>query len=390
MTYDAENRLFSISKNGVTTKFLYDGANLIAEYDGGNALLRRYVHGPGSDNPLVWYEGSGTSSKSYLYTDERGSVTAVTDGSGSVTTVYGYDDYGVPSTLSGSANSRFRYTGQTWLPEVGLYYYKARMYAPSLGRFLQPDPIGYGDGMNMYAYVGGDPVNSMDPTGNCDEGMGSSVGSAPVNVTVCALSGDDGSGGGADTAGGTDNTHAALERSKEETTVVVVTARRKTCVTATNDSLKTIIVSLGQMDFLLSGATDSGVPDIDEPEEGKPYVPPKVLTGSTWTPRGTRYKPVVTTPNEPTEMGAGAALNLVPSMLGQYIDVEVQEYRAPPKNIVDWIMLRPGKVTHVWLTTNIGGEPVTRNIPPGKYHVQTIMPVGDPTIADDAEVRVCS
>ena len=165
LSYDAQNRLFSISKNGVTTKFLYDGANLIAEYDGSNNLLRNYVHGPSTNNPLVWYEGSGTGNKSYFYKDERGSITGVTNSSGSVTTIYGYDEYGVPSILSGSANSRFRYTGQTWLPEVGLYYYKTRMYAPTLGRFLQPDPVGYGDGMNMYAYVHGDPVNAADPTG---------------------------------------------------------------------------------------------------------------------------------------------------------------------------------------------------------------------------------
>ncbi|WP_235524426.1 RHS repeat-associated core domain-containing protein, partial [Caulobacter sp. Root655] len=57
------------------------------------------------------------------------------------------------------------YTGQTWIPELGLYHYKARVYSPTLGRFLQTDPTGYDDGLNWYAYVGNDPLNRSDPTG---------------------------------------------------------------------------------------------------------------------------------------------------------------------------------------------------------------------------------
>lgn len=164
LTYDPLGRLFQIVTPSATIQFLYDGDQMVAEYNGSGVLQRRYVHGPGADEPLLWYEGGAVSSSTRrsLQVNYQGSIDSVADSSGNMIGVDSYDEYGRPGP--GNIGS-FQYTGQVWLPELGIYYYKARMYDPRLGRFLQTDPIGYTDDLDLYAYVGNDPLDRTDPTG---------------------------------------------------------------------------------------------------------------------------------------------------------------------------------------------------------------------------------
>ncbi|MDP9414116.1 MAG: hypothetical protein M3Q08_08485 [Pseudomonadota bacterium] len=155
-SYNSENRLVSVS-NGA--QFFYDplgrlngagsragnppavhyeslGSEIVAERSPTNATQRRFVYGPGSDEPLVWYEGSGTTDRRFLQADERGSVIAVTDINGSPLAINTFDEYGNTATTSSTHMGRFLYTGQRYFSSLDLYYYKARMYNPKLGRHL--------------------------------------------------------------------------------------------------------------------------------------------------------------------------------------------------------------------------------------------------------------
>ncbi|MDR6872191.1 RHS repeat-associated protein [Bosea sp. BE125] len=146
----------------VKTVFVTDADNReVLEYDGTSGqVLRWYAYGLGSNEALNQIEVSPSARTSFI-PDIQGSVQATLTSVTGTLAKAGYLPFGQSAASTGT----FRYTGQRVDPETGLYYYRARMYAPALGRFLQPDPIGTQGGLNLYGYVGNDPLNLIDPWG---------------------------------------------------------------------------------------------------------------------------------------------------------------------------------------------------------------------------------
>ena len=249
--YDAQNRLLTANKAGTIMSFQYDGLNrqvsrtapappdgpntgpifsvwdgwdLIEEYRSGNSVMARYLYGP--DGVL-----KNLTSGNYYYRDGSGSTSYVADGNGNLLEFYLYDLQGTPKFYDGYGNAlwdstlgvRHLFTGQQWYKELGLYDLRNRFYSPDIGRFLQPDPIGFrGDRTNLYRYCRNNPVTRWDPFGLQDavnnrldgNGQGGTAEAEEVVVTgsdvpepidpggTGAPSGGGGAGGGGEGRGG--------------------------------------------------------------------------------------------------------------------------------------------------------------------------------------------
>ena len=160
--YDPFGRRIQKSGPIGTTNYLYDGSNLLEEIDNSGNVLARYTQGTGIDQPLTELR-SGSSS--YYQQDAIGSVTSLSNSSGVLANTYTYDSFGNLTASTGTVTNPFQYTGREFDAETGRYFYRARYFDQSIGRFISEDPVGFKGGINFYAYVLNNPINLSDPTG---------------------------------------------------------------------------------------------------------------------------------------------------------------------------------------------------------------------------------
>ncbi len=159
--YDAFGRRMTKTINGTSTSFLYDGLTPVQELSG-TTPTANMLTGLGIDEYFTRSDSAGIRN---LLTDALGSTIALTDTSGTQQIQYTYEPFG-KTTTTGAANSNsLQYTGRE-NDGTGLIYYRARYYHPGLQRFISEDPIGFAGGdSNLYAYVGNNPTNFIDPFG---------------------------------------------------------------------------------------------------------------------------------------------------------------------------------------------------------------------------------
>jgi RHS repeat-associated protein len=166
--YDAAGRLVRRDSSGaVVSLFLWQGDQLLAELSGNGGELRAQYSYYGMDNLHALYRPS--YGVAYAQRDGLGNVRHLA-GTLATQREYEYDPWGNPA---GGADyqdfngvDRARWKGAlSFEGDAGLYYMRNRWYEPRTGRFLSEDPIGFGSGLNLYAFAGGDPINRADPSG---------------------------------------------------------------------------------------------------------------------------------------------------------------------------------------------------------------------------------
>jgi len=163
-----------------TYTYVYDNEDIILEYltktgdnnrddeddeddrRGNGIEITRYTHGPGIDEPLAVEQNGNTY---FYHADGLGSITALTDNRGRRTQTYDYDSFGNMKQSGNRIDQPYTYTGREYDSETGLYYYRARYYDATVGRFTSEDPIEFAGGINHYVYTLNNPIRFTDPYG---------------------------------------------------------------------------------------------------------------------------------------------------------------------------------------------------------------------------------
>jgi len=154
-TYDGNGLRQSKTVNGITTKHLYDGQNIVMDNkDVENQLYIRGLH-------LIARDING--SKEFYSFNIHNDTTKLVNQSGTILKDYSYDAFGNQKTENENDTNPFRYSGEYFDTESGLIYLRARYYDPTIGRFISEDPIK--DGLNWYVYCSNNPVMFVDPLG---------------------------------------------------------------------------------------------------------------------------------------------------------------------------------------------------------------------------------
>ena len=175
--YDALNRRISETKGTNTTHFTWDGYNLFHEItlttNGiGAGSEKSYVwgldlsgtlQGAGGIGGLLWQDDNITHEKSFAFYDNNGNITKYITSNYTLGASYNYDAF-----LNGSTGTAYRFQASTksWNNDLGLLDYQFRAYSPTLGRWIQEDPIEEQGGVNLYNFVGNNPVTRWDNLGH--------------------------------------------------------------------------------------------------------------------------------------------------------------------------------------------------------------------------------
>jgi RHS repeat-associated protein len=162
--YDPFGRRIYKSSSSGTSIYAYDADNLIEETNATGAAVARYAQqGVNIDEPLAMLRSSTTS---YYHADGLGSITSLSNSAGALAQTYTFDSFGNQTASTGSLTNPFRYTGREFDAETSLYYYRARYYDSSAGRFLSEDALEFGGkNVNFYQYAVNNPTRFVDPSG---------------------------------------------------------------------------------------------------------------------------------------------------------------------------------------------------------------------------------